>query len=286
MYTEMQNSGHLDAHPLWITSPLSDDTIAEYYCFARELAIEVGGLLREGYYREREIASKSQRELVTSVDIAAERLIRARINSKFPEHKILSEELGQAQKYDVPDLWIVDPLDGTNNFAHGFPIFSVSIAFVHQGHLELGVVYDPLREELFAASSRDAAYLNGHCILVSGNFELSQSLLATGFPYDRAPENDNNLNYFISFLHAAQGIRRPGSASLDLCYVAAGRLDGFWELKLRPWDMAAGALIAQKAGARVTDFNGNPWILESDRIVAANPKIHEQMMAIFKGHET
>lgn len=285
MRKNSQNHNDCGAHPLWTASSLSDETISHYLRFAQGLALEVGGLLRTGYYREREIAKKSERELVTSADIAAEKLICARIKAEFPEHNILSEELGPSQDSDVPNLWVVDPLDGTNNFAHGFPVFAVSIAFIHQGHLEVGVVHDPLRQEIFVASARESAYLNGERISVSAAEELSQALIATGFPYERSPGTESNLDYFTSFWYAAQGIRRAGSAALDLCYAAAGRLDGFWELKLRPWDMAAGALIAQKAGAVVTDFDGNPWSLPCDRIVVANPIIHQQMLAILQGHE-
>ena len=277
-------SGCSNGTHLWSSSPLSDDAIARHLQFAQSLAIEVGGLLRSGFYRKREIARKTDTELVTSADIAAEKLIRSRIKSEFPDHFILSEELGASQDVNVPNLWVVDPLDGTNNFAHGFPFFSVSIAFLHQGHLEVGVVHDPLREEIFLATSRSAAYLNGEPIRVSEIDDLSQALLGTGFPYDRSPSSEHNLNYFTSFYFATQGLRRPGSAALDLCYTASARLDGFWELKLRPWDMAAGALIAKRAGAIVTDFSGNPWTLCCDRIIVANPKIHPQMLAIIQGH--
>ncbi len=281
----LQNASDADGGEFWGISPLCDEDVLRYLQFARELALDVGKLLREGYYRHREIAKKSDRELVTSADIAAEKFIRERISLEFPGHKILSEELGGEQVMDVSDLWVVDPLDGTNNFAHGFPVFAVSIAYVHRGHIDVGVVYDPLRNEMFSASSRGDAYLNGEKIAVSGIDELSQALLATGFPYERAPGTDNNLNHFIKFWYSAQGIRRAGSAALDLCYVAAGRLDGFWELKLRPWDMAAGALIAKKAGAVVTDFAGKPWSMKSDRIVAANEKIHAQMLEVLAKNE-
>ena len=258
------------------------DAIAHYLRFAQALAMEAGDLLREGYYRSREIARKSDRELVTSVDIAAEKFIHARVNNEFPEHGILSEELGTGQDMNVPNLWVVDPLDGTNNFAHGFPVFAVSIAFVHKGAVQVGVVHDPMREEIFAATVMDRAYLNGEQISVSDTAELSSALLATGFPYDRTGA-ENNLDHFANFWYASQGIRRAGSAALDLCYVAAGRLDGFWELKLKPWDMAAGALIAQRAGAIVTNFAGEKWALRDDRIIAANPNIHGQMLDIIKG---
>lgn len=286
MDIETNSEMERECHCLFGASILSSEVLSHYLRFAQELALEAGGVLRTGYYRHREIAKKSERELVTSVDIASEKLIRARIDAEFPEHKILSEELGNEQEENVQNLWVIDPLDGTNNFAHGFPVFCVSIAFVHRGRLEIGVVHDPLREEIFVASSRGDVYMNGERITVSETEKLSQALLATGFPYERSPGTDNNLNHFISFWYSAQGIRRAGSAALDLCYVAAGRIDGFWELKLKPWDMAAGALIAKNAGAIVSDFNGQQWTLKSDRIIAANPKIHAQMIAIITGNET
>ncbi|RKZ26294.1 inositol monophosphatase [bacterium] len=265
---------------LWEIPQLSEVEINSYLHFAQRIILEVGGLIREGYYRHKEIASKDGRELVTSADIASEKFLHSQILATYPDHKILSEELSDSQGTDVENLWVIDPLDGTNNFAHGFPFFAISIAFIYRGNLVLGVVHDPLREEIFWATSLSDAYLNGEKIVVSSAKNLSESIIATGFPYDLAPDTENNLNYFIDFSYASQGLRRAGSAALDLCYVAASRLDGFWELKLRPWDMAAGTLIVKKAGGIVTDFDGKPWRLNSDRIVAANPEIHSQMLSI------
>ncbi len=259
---------------------LSEAEINSLLKFAQKLAFEAGGILREGFFRRKEIAHKSGRELVTSADLASEKFIRNQIESTFPGHIILAEEYEQPQSVNVEYLWVVDPLDGTNNFAHGFPFFCVSIALVHRGILVLGVIYDPIREEIFWATALGDAYLNGERIRVSEIEDISGALLATGFPYDLSPQTENNLDNFIRFSYAAQGIRRAGSAALDLAYVAAGRLDGFWELKLRPWDMAAGALVVKRAGGIVTDFSGKPWDISSDRIVAANPHIHPQMMQI------
>ena len=284
MLIHTENNNEFNDGFLWGNSHLSDEQVSHYLRFAQNIALEAGTILRTGFYRNIEVSKKSDRELVTSIDVASEKLLRKKIFSEFPDHKILSEELGDKQDIDVPDLWVIDPLDGTNNFAHGFPVFAVSIAFIHRGILEVGVVHDPMRNEIFVASSRTDAYLNGAKITVSRTEDISQSLIATGFPYHRSPGTENNLDYFISFWYAAQGIRRAGSAALDICYTAAGRLDGFWELKLKPWDMSAGALIAKKAGAVVTDFDGNPWQLQSDRIVVANPKIHRQMLDIIKGN--
>ena len=274
-FSDFNNENHL-----WETPQLSEIEVNSYLHFVQRIILESGGLIREGYYRHKEISRKSGRELVTSADIASEKFLHSQISTTYPDHKILSEELSNSQATDVENLWVIDPLDGTNNFAHDFPFFAISIAFVHRNNLVLGVVYDPLREEIFWATCLSDAYLNGEKIAVSSAKELSESILATGFPYDLAPDTENNLDNFIDFSYASQGLRRAGSAALDLCYVAAGRLDGFWELKLRPWDMAAGALIVKKAGGIVTDFSGNPWQLNSDRIVAANSDIHSQMLSI------
>jgi len=269
-------------HIFWQEPELSEVQIDTYFHLTERIVLEVGNLLREGYYRNKEIGRKSGRELVTSADIASERLIRSRIESAFPDHKILSEELGNTQAIDVENLWVVDPLDGTNNFAHSFPFFSVSIAFVHKGSIVLGVVYDPLRQEIFSSTRTGKSYMNGEKLSVSAIDDISQAIIATGFPYDLAPETENNLDNFINVSYAAQGIRRAGSAALDLCYVAAGRLDGFWELKLKPWDMAAGALIAKNAGGIVTDFDKTQWLLSSDRIVTANSAIHKSLIEIIQ----
>ncbi len=279
----IQNSNENNIPVFWQPPPLSEVEVNSYLHFAQRILFDVSSLLREGYYRRKEIGQKSGRELVTSADIASEKLIRAQIYSTYPNHNILSEELGESQEIEVENLWVVDPLDGTNNFAHGFPFFAVSIAFVHRSHLVLGVIIDPLREEIFWTTCFEKhSYMNGEKITVSRIEKLSDAIVATGFPYDISPDTENNIDHFINFSYSSQGIRRAGSAALDLCYVAAGRLDGFWELKLRPWDMAAGALIVKNAGGIITDFDGNPWLLGSDRIIAANPDIHPQMLGIIR----
>ncbi len=263
---------------LWQQSTMPLATTNAIMAFAHELAFDAGAILREGFSRTKEIAHKNNRELVTSADIASEKFIRKRIEHFFPNHEVLSEELGATQKTDVENLWIVDPLDGTNNFAHGFPFFCVSIAFLHCGSLMCGVVFDPLRLELFSATSYDKAQLNNVEITVSDISELSQAIVGTGFPYDLCSNNENNLDNFLKISYLSQGIRRAGSAALDLCYVAAGRLDGFWELKLKPWDIAAGALIVNQAGGIVTTFTQEPWHILSDKIVAANGDISCQLI--------
>ena len=269
----------------WREPELSLDEELELLEFARKISERAGEILRDGYFRRKEIGYKSRREIVTSCDIASEKFIRSSIREKFEHHKILSEELGASQALGVEYLWVVDPLDGTNNFAHGFPVFAVSIALVHRGRLVLGVIRDPLRAETFEASSRTPAKLNGQEITVSKISELSDALIATGFPYSRRPGSEDNLNFFVAFFYRALGIRRAGSAALDLAYTASGRLDGFWELKLKPWDMAAGAIIVKKAGGIASDFSGKPWTLTSDRIIAANPEIFPQMLEVIKENE-
>lgn len=273
-------------HPFWAMPPVSSDYLYELKNLAIIVAREAGELVQEGFYRRRQIAHKSQRELVTSVDVASERLIRQRISHKFPDHHIVAEELSPDGSLSGKTVWVVDPLDGTNNFAHGVPFFAISIAVVVQGCLSVGVIVDPLRNEEFAAISGEGSELCEQKISVSNTENIADSLLATGFPYDISPNSENNLDWFVRFSYASQGIRRIGSAALDLAYTACGRFDGFWELKLKPWDMSAGALIVKQAGGVVTDFDNKPWQISSDRIVAANPQVHQQMISLIKSFKT
>jgi myo-inositol-1(or 4)-monophosphatase len=220
-----------------------------------------------------EVVEKSRNEYVTGVDRLAEQAILEIISEHFPDHAVLAEESGQRGSHEYE--WIVDPLDGTTNFIHGFPVFSVSIAVAHQGQLEHGVVYDPLRQEIFTASRGGGAQLDGRRIRVSRCLQLRQSLVATGFPYRMTEENlDIYLGMLRSVMLETSGVRRPGSAALDLCYVAAGRVDGFWELGLKTWDIAAGALIVREAGGRISDLQGSDRYLESGEVVAGNPRIY------------
>jgi len=219
------------------------------------------------------VAEKSRNEFVTQVDEAAEAAIIEVIKDHYPEHAILAEESGASGEHEYQ--WIIDPLDGTTNYVHGFPVFSVSIAVARAGELEHGVVYDPLRQEIFTASRGQGAQLDGHKIRVSKRTTLRPALIATGLPY-RA--NLKHLDRYLDMLRAVMletaGIRRPGSAALDLCYVAAGRVDGFWELGLSKWDVAAGALIIREAGGRISDFRGTDGYLDSGNVIAGSPKVY------------
>jgi myo-inositol-1(or 4)-monophosphatase len=230
-------------------------------------------------------AKSSHYNLVTRADIEAERAIVEIIRNKFPEHNFIGEE-NEYAKTPSAFSWIIDPLDGTNNFAHGLPVFSVSIALAEQGELLAGVVYDPLRDELFTAEKGRGAFLNSRTISVSANSELKQSLLFTGFYYDRSLAMKRTLDDIHTFFsRGIMGLRRFGSAALDLCYVACGRADGFWEFMLNPWDFAAGALILREAGGRITDNRGTGLGLEPGYVVASNGLIHEPMLEVLGGRE-
>jgi len=243
-------------------------------------ARQAGAIVREGYGAAVHITHKGAIDLVTETDKRSETVILATLRGAFPGHAILSEESGRAagDAYE----WLVDPLDGTTNFAHKFPVFSISIALTFQRRLIAGVVYDPLRDELFSAEAGQGARLNGAPIHVSGTRALEQALLSTGFPYDVRTNPNNNLAEFTRFELLAQGVRRTGSAALDCSWVAAGQLDGFWELRLNPWDVGAGALIAREAGGRVTAYSGDEDFLGKDSIVASNGILHDEMLRLLK----
>ncbi len=230
-----------------------------------------------------EITEKSRNEYVTEVDRIAEDAIIEVIYDHYPDHSILAEESGQRGSNEFQ--WIIDPLDGTTNFIHGFPVFAVSIAVTHNGQLEHGVVYDPLRQEIFTASRGQGAQVDGRKIRVSKRPSMQHSLIATGFPYRGNKEHlDNYLEMLKSVISVSAGIRRPGSAALDLCYVAAGRVDGFWELGLNIWDIAAGALMIKEAGGRISDFHGTDAYLQSGDVVAGSPKIYAGLSKILAPH--
>src|SRR5437867_9236748 len=220
--------------------------------------------------------------LVTDVDRRAEQAIVGILTAAFPDHRILAEEGGEGRRADSPYRWIVDPLDGTTNFTHGFPAFCVSIGLAVKGRSVLGVVYDPLRRELFEAEAGKGAWLNGQRIHVSAVPTLNKALLVTGFAYDRK-NRQRSLEHFELFSLASQGLRRTGSAAMDLCYVAAGRADGFWGLKLAPWDVAAGSLIVTEAGGRITDFAGRPFKADGAETLATNGLIHAEMIEVLAG---
>jgi myo-inositol-1(or 4)-monophosphatase len=249
--------------------------------FAVELAHNAGALLIEKLDQSVEIHYKGDINLVTEADKASENLIIEAIRRKFPDHGILSEE--SPEILDGSSMrWIIDPLDGTTNYAHGYPVFCVSIALEKDGMIVLGVIYDPTRRDTFFAVRGVGAYLNGERLTVSKTADLNRSLLATGFPYDIRESKENNLSNFNTMAKEAQAVRRAGAAALDMAYVACGRFDGFWELKLKPWDTAAASLLIAEAGGKTTDIMGRPWNILSPHILASNGRIHEQMIAVFQ----
>jgi myo-inositol-1(or 4)-monophosphatase len=257
------------------------DEMAKLLSVAWDAANAAGMLIRESWSQPKEIGYKGAIDLVTSVDRESERRMVEVLQQNFPDHSILAEEetdlVGAARQ-----RWIIDPLDGTTNWAHGYPQLCVSIALEVEREIVLGLVYDPLRRECFRAVKRQGATLNGSAIRTSDIRELDQALLATGFPYDRREKADFYLSFFKAFMTRSQGIRRAGSAALDLCYLACGRIDGFWELKLRPWDTAAGALIVEEAGGRVSDFSGNLFSIWGTETLASNGVIHDEMVIVVR----
>ena len=246
------------------------------------LAHEAGAILREGYNKEHQVSYKGVIDLVTEIDHASESFLIKEIQTHFPDSHILAEESGETKGVNE-GIWYVDPLDGTVNYAHHIPVFCVSIAFALNASVKLAAVYDPLRDEMFSAERGKGASLNGKPIHTSNTTELQKSLLVTGFPYDTWNTEKDNFKNFEKLAKMTQGVRRLGSAALDGCYVAAGRFDGFWELTLKPWDIAAAGLIAEEAGARVTATDGTPdYISAPQSIIAAAPGIYQQMLEQLK----
>lgn len=250
---------------------------------AIEAAKEAGKFLKYSVGRVRHIERKQgeERNLVSEIDKGSEERIIGIIRRHYPNHAILAEESG-ASTSSSDYTWVIDPLDGTTNFLHGVPIFCVTIAVEYKGEIVAGVVYDPNLDELFTAEKGSGAYLNGKRLSVSSTSRLIESLLVTGFPYDIAENPQNAIGHFVNFLVEARGIRRLGSAALDLSYVAAGRFDGFWEVNLNPWDMAAGMLFVREAGGRVTDFTGEESTIYKNRVLASNGRIHDAMLAVLR----
>jgi len=247
------------------------------------LARGAGEILCAGFGQHLRVDHKGVIDLVTEADHRSEAYLLSQIRDRFPGHKIIAEESGESAGADG-QIWYIDPLDGTVNYAHGLPIFSVSIGYSEAGKMRLGVVYDPMRDECFSAQSGSGAWLNGKPLHVSQAQILDQALLVTGFPYDIRTNPQNNLEHYTRFALRSQGVRRLGSAALDLCYVAAGRFDGFWEIRMSAWDIAAGGLIAEQAGARVTNVAGKvDYISPPSSILAANPQIHAQMLSVLNG---
>ena len=254
--------------------------VAKFLAAAWEAADAAGTVIRESWQRPKQIDYKGAINLVTSVDRESERRIVEILQRNFPDHSILAEEQTNLVGAERNHCWIIDPLDGTTNFAHGYPQFCVSIALEHEGQVILGIVYDPLRRECFRAVKGRGATLNGNAIRTSEIKELDKSLLATGFPYDHRDNPDYYLTFFKTFTMRCQGIRRGGSAALDLCYLACGRIDGFWELKLGPWDTAASGLILEEAGGKLTDFSGHPFSIRGSETLGSNSHIHHEMVGV------
>ena len=251
--------------------------------YLENLARQSGEILRAGYSKDHQVGYKGVIDLVTEVDHQSEAYLLGEVQRDFPDHHIFSEESGIIQGNDE-NIWYIDPLDGTVNYAHHVPIFCVSIGYAFQGQLTLGTVYDPLLDEMFTAERGKGAYLNGKRLSTSSVTELQRSLLVTGFPYDTWNTKQDNFSNFEKFGKLTQGVRRLGSAALDLCYVGAGRFDGFWELSLNPWDVAAGALICEEAGATVTNTRGEAdYISAPQSILATTPGIHARMLEELRG---
>jgi myo-inositol-1(or 4)-monophosphatase len=259
-----------------MTSNHSQDLIAPMQSMARE----AGALLMSYFDRQIKIEYKGDADLVTVADRKSEALILERIRAQFPAHDVIGEE-GTRIESGSDYKWYVDPLDGTTNFAHGFPVFCVSLGVRFLGRSAVGVIYDPTRDEMFSAEAGKGATLNGKPIHVSSTSRLSDCLLGTGFPSHKRHKNPN-IHFYHQLTLRSHGVRRAGSAALDLCNVASGRFDGFWEFNLNPWDTAAGVVIAEEAGARITDFSGGPFQLDSRETLASNGLVHDQLLHEFQ----
>jgi myo-inositol-1(or 4)-monophosphatase len=248
---------------------------------AKEVARDAGALLRDQYFKAGEVFFKGEVNLVTETDMASQALIHRRLAERFPDHDFLAEE-GLAELHDAEFRWVFDPLDGTTNFAHRFPVFCVSLAMEHRGRPACGVVFNPMSDEMFWGERGGGAFLNGTRIRVSAISDLNRALLATGFSYD-IRETKANMSHHDNFLLRSQAVRRCGSAAIDLCYVACGRFDGFWEMKLNPWDTAAGAVIVEEAGGRISDFQDRPVNIYHPEVLATNGLVHQAMLDILNG---
>jgi myo-inositol-1(or 4)-monophosphatase len=255
---------------------------------ASQIAREAGALLRDYYRRGVTAEYKGDVDLVTEADRASEKLIVERLHAVFPEHGVYGEE-GTRSLIDSEYRWYIDPLDGTTNFAHGFPVFCISMGLERRasslapdedGEIVAGVIYDPLRDELFAAEKGLGAYLNGSRIHVSKTAELAEALIATGFPSRKRHDNPN-IHFYHEFTLRSHGVRRAGAAALDLAYTACGRVDAYWEFNLNPWDTSAGALLVTEAGGTMTGFDGSPFKLDSREILATNSLLHKEMLGLF-----
>ena len=253
----------------------------EFYHFGIDISLKAGEEILNLFPRIHKISYKGVINLVTEADLKSEAIIKKAIRKRYPNHTILAEESGLEERGDI--RWVIDPLDGTTNFAHGLPWFCTSLALEVEGEIVLGIVYNPVLKECFSAIKEKGAFLNQKPIRVSQTKELGKALLATGFPYDIQQNPEPVMTRFRNMIMHARGVRRAGSAALDLCYVACGRFDGFWEERLHPWDTAAGMLIVQEAGGRVSDFSNNFYSIYGKEILATNGFLHRDMLKILQG---
>jgi myo-inositol-1(or 4)-monophosphatase len=251
-----------------------------YLTTAIEAVVKAGDLQLAQFGTDIRVDKKGTIDLVTEVDVAVERMFRAMIAERFPDHQVLAEELGGSAGVPPGPCWVFDPIDGTTNYAHGLPIFCSSLALEIDGVAEVGAVFDPNRRELFTAERGGGAFLNGQPLHVSEAASLVDALLVTGFPYDVHERLDEIVGLFGDFIGRARAVRRLGSAAIDLCWVAAGRMDGFWERDLKPWDIAAGALIVAEAGGQVTNFAGRPFASRGRDVLATNGRLHAAMLEV------
>jgi myo-inositol-1(or 4)-monophosphatase len=253
---------------------------------AIEAVVRAGDMQMASFGRDFQIDKKGAIDLVTEVDVAVERMFRDMIGERFPDHAILAEEMGGAASAPTGPCWVFDPIDGTTNFAHGVPIFCSTLALEIDGVAEIAAVYDPNRKELFTAERGNGALLNGRPLRVSKTAHLIDALLVTGFPYDVHMRVDEIVGLFGKFIATARAVRRLGSAAIDLCWVAAGRMDGFWEADLKAWDIAGGALIVAEAGGRVTTTDGTPFVSRAGQVLATNGLLHDPMLDVIRTHRS
>jgi len=263
------------------TEKIKPDKLERWLDLAKRCARKAGLIQMENLGQLEGYELKGIANLVTKVDIECEKAITQLIKKEEPEHKVLGEELG-GDSLDAEYIWVIDPLDGTTNYAHSYLKFCVSVALVHYGKPIVGVVYDPVMNELYYAIRGQGAYLNGKRIQVSKVDKIADALLGTGFAYDRSQKLAKDVDIFVQILPYPQSVRRDGSAALDLCYVACGRYDGFWELNLKPWDISAGVLLVEEAGGVVTDLKGEPISLDGKEVWASNGRIHQELIDILK----
>jgi myo-inositol-1(or 4)-monophosphatase len=253
---------------------------------AIDIVLRAGEIQMAHFRREYAVTMKGDIDLVTEVDLAVERMCRNVLGDRFPSHQILAEELGGPAAGNAPGeyCWIFDPIDGTTNYAHGLPIFCAALGLEVAGRVEVSAIYDPTRKELFTAERGQGAYLNGARVRVSDAARLLDAVLVTGFPYDVHQDADAILGLFGTFVQRARAVRRLGSAALDLCYVAAGRLDGFWESRLKPWDIAGASLLVEEAGGLITALDGTPFSPRGNSVLASNGPLHARMLDAVNGY--